>query len=394
MNIMFIFESPIIANNGGVQRVTDILAKEFVRRGHNVYFLCTSIANHQDMDALEKTSCEQFYLSNASDVVQQINVLTKRLSIDVVINQLSDDKVVPILKALPKKVLKVHVFHNQPFATYKKEREILRGLTNTNSFAGTIFKYVGIIAPCLVRGYYIKGTRNTTYQLIDACDKYCLLSNKYVERVKRFIPNAPATKLIAINNPNTFSDISIADTVDRDNIVLFVGRIENTSKNVYDFVRVWRILMKHNTNWKAVVVGDGSDLDRMKAFAQKLGVERISFEGNQLNVDKYYAKAKFVCCTSNYEGWPMVLVEAMQLGCVPVSYNTFEAVYDMIDDGENGFIVDKKPSAMALRIQQCIDGKYDFSTLSKHAQKKVKQFSAANIVDQWEDLIRQSIEPR
>ena len=148
--------------------------------------------------------------------------------------------------------------------------------------------------------------------------------------------------------------------------------------------------MKQNPNWTAVVVGDGSDLERMKVFAKKLAVERISFRGNQANVGEYYAKAKFICCTSNYEGWPMVLVEAMQLGCVPVSYDTFEAVYDMIDDKNNGFIVVKKPSAMAQRIQQCIDGKFDYTAMSQQAQKKVQKFSVTNIVDQWEELIRQS----
>lgn len=388
MNIMFIFDFPIIANNGGVQRVTNTLAKELVRRGHKVSFLCTSTAKHQDTSIGVDSLCAQYYLSDKSNVTHQVRVLTEKLEIDAVINQSFSNEVIPILSAFPSNIFKVSVYHSQPFATYKKERLILRGLTNTNSLAGCIFKYVGIIAPYLVRDHYIKGAKNIFSQLINTSDKYCLLSYRYQERVKRFVPNVPASKLIAINNPNTFPDIVTIDQFERENVLLFMGRIENSSKNVYDFVRVWQMLVKRNPDWRAIVVGDGSDLQRMKSFARELAVERISFEGNKANVGEYYAKAKFLCLTSNYEGWGLVLVEAMQFGCVPVSYGTFEAVYDIIDDGENGFIVDKKPSAMAQQIQQCIDGKFDFSALSQRARKKVRKFSTVNIVDQWEALIR------
>lgn len=391
MNIMFMFDVPIIANMGGVQRVTDVLAKEFVRRGNKVSFLCTSMAEQQNKRMDDKASCVQYYLSDDSDKAQQIRNLAEMLNIDVVINQLSSDDAVPVLKAFPQGVLKIQVFHNQPFSTYKKERLILQGLTKTNSLGGTVFKYVGIIAPILVRNYYIEGAKKMFRQLLVSTDKLCLLSETYMERFRRFLPDVPVSKLTAINNPNTFPDTVKINEGKRENMVLFVGRIENSSKNVYDFVRVWRILMKANPDWRAVVVGDGSDLERMKMYAQKLTVERISFEGNQVNVGEYYAKAKFLCCTSNYEGWPMVLVEAMQFGCIPVSYDTFEAVYDMIDDGNNGFIVAKKPIVMAQCIQQCIDGKFDIFSLSQQAQRKVRKFSAANIVDQWENLIRQSI---
>ena len=388
MNIMFMFDFPIIANNGGVQRVTAVLAKELVRRGYKVCFLSTSTAKHQDTGMEVNVLCRQYHLSDKSDMTCQAKDLAEKLKIDVVINQSFSYEAVSILNTFPSGIFKVSVFHSQPFATYKKERFILQGLTKTNSLAGSIFKYVGILAPCLVRNYYIKEARDIFTRLIDVSDKYCLLSKVYQDRIRRFIPNVPISKLTTINNPNTFLNIDIDDKIERENVLLFVGRIENSSKNIYDFVRVCKMLMKHNPDWRAVVVGDGPDLQQMKLFARELTVERISFEGNQTNVGEYYAKAKFICCTSNYEGWPMVLVEAMQFGCVPVSYETFEAVHDIIDDGKTGFVVDKKASAMVRRIQQCIDGKFDFSILSQQARRKVRMFSVANIVDQWESLIR------
>ena len=43
--------------------------------------------------------------------------------------------------------------------------------------------------------------------------------------------------------------------------------------------------------------------------------------------------------TSAYEGWPMTLMEAMQNGCVPIVFDSFKAVYDIVDSDINGVIV-------------------------------------------------------
>ena len=390
MNIMFMFDYPIIASNGGVQRVTDVLASEFMRRGYKVSYLCTSPQNNQDIEPSVKCSPIQYYLKIGIDTIQQIRELTDKADVRLVINQSFSNEAVSLLSAFPDTTYKVSVFHSQPFATYKKERSILRCLTTPHSLFGYVFKYAGIIAPFLVRDYYIRNAKKTFIDLINVSDKFCLLSDSSILRLRHFIPNAPVSKLIAINNPNTFIKKK-TNQRDREDIILFVGRIENTSKNLFDFIRVWKCLMKKNPNWRAIVVGDGVDLQQTKSYANRLRVERIFFEGHQNDVGKYFSKAKFICCTSNYEGWPMVLIEAMQFGCIPISYNTFEAVYDIIDDGINGFIVNKKILSMAKRIQQCIDGEYNLNNLSEQAQQKVNKFSVDIIVNQWEKIINQNI---
>ena len=43
------------------------------------------------------------------------------------------------------------------------------------------------------------------------------------------------------------------------------------------------------------------------------------------------------CMTSNYEGFPMVLLEAMQFGCVPIAFKSFESLDDIIINHNNGY---------------------------------------------------------
>lgn len=44
--------------------------------------------------------------------------------------------------------------------------------------------------------------------------------------------------------------------------------------------------------------------------------------------------------TSAFEGWGLTLTEAQQYGCVPMAFNSYESLPDIIDDGQNGIIVD------------------------------------------------------
>ena len=53
--------------------------------------------------------------------------------------------------------------------------------------------------------------------------------------------------------------------------------------------------------------------------------------------------------TSSFEGWPMVLMEAMQMGVVPIAFNSFESVYDIIDDHLNGIIVENNDIDMYVK---------------------------------------------
>ena len=77
-------------------------------------------------------------------------------------------------------------------------------------------------------------------------------------------------------------------------------------------------------------------------------VLRINFVGRQ-NPFEYYRKARVFLMTSSFEGWPMVLMEAMQMGVVPIAFNSFESVYDIIDDHLNGIIVENNDIDMYVK---------------------------------------------
>ena len=93
--------------------------------------------------------------------------------------------------------------------------------------------------------------------------------------------------------------------------------------------------------------------------------------------------------TSKFEGWGMTLIEAMQQGCVPVAYQTFSSITDIIDNGHNGYLVEPNRTDMFIKstiLLACNDQLWhDFS---KATIKKVDNFSIKKIVKEWNNLIK------
>ena len=88
----------------------------------------------------------------------------------------------------------------------------------------------------------------------------------------------------------------------------------------------------------------------------------------------------------------MVLLEAMKYGVIPFSYDSFASVYDIIDDGENGFIIpafDEMDYVEKLRLlMQDQDLQYK---ISKNAIDKSKDFRMEIIIEKWENLISEIV---
>ncbi len=92
--------------------------------------------------------------------------------------------------------------------------------------------------------------------------------------------------------------------------------------------------------------------------------------------------------TSIFEGFPMCLTEAMQFGCVPIAFDSFSAVYDIIKPGETGELVksfDKKE--YVGKLIHLIDDETYRKKLSKNAFQYVKRYDIANILPKWIELI-------
>ena len=77
----------------------------------------------------------------------------------------------------------------------------------------------------------------------------------------------------------------------------------------------------------------------MEEYIRRYDIQRVCFKGFQVSPPiQHYKEASIFLLTSDLEGFGLVVIESMSYGVVPVVYGSYEAIYDIIDNGKSGLI--------------------------------------------------------
>jgi glycosyltransferase involved in cell wall biosynthesis len=153
--------------------------------------------------------------------------------------------------------------------------------------------------------------------------------------------------------PNSVDDefFTPSPRLNRERVVLTVGRLEDAQKRVSDAIRALRLLPG---DWSLEIVGSGPDEGALPALAEREGVaHRTRFVG--FVSDKEVLRSKYRSCgvlvhPSAWEGMPVAVLEAMSCGA-PVVTTPLRGLADLIEDGHNGLIAPRHdPSQLAESI--------------------------------------------
>jgi len=119
---------------------------------------------------------------------------------------------------------------------------------------------------------------------------------------------------------------------------LYVGRIDYDHKRVDRLIDIWSKISGDFPTWSIDFVGDGPIKQELVDLVKVKKIERVNFI-NFTDPIKYYMSSSIVCMTSTFEGLPMVLIEASKFGCIPVAFNSFASLSDIIADGKDGYMI-------------------------------------------------------
>jgi glycosyltransferase involved in cell wall biosynthesis len=147
------------------------------------------------------------------------------------------------------------------------------------------------------------------------------------------------------------------------------------------------MLYKKHPDWKLYMVGDGDYRAQAEQYVKKRQLNNVVFTGF-VAPEPYYRKAQIIVLTSNFEGTPMVIPEAMAYKVVPVVMNNFTGATVHIKNGYNGFLTPKFDSkAMAEKINLLIENGDLRNKMATHAQESIKPFDIQIIGKYWEKLL-------
>lgn len=212
----------------------------------------------------------------------------------------------------------------------------------------------------------------------------CLVSLTEIDRLKW----TSACRSVTIPNPLPF-DIPPTPASLIEKKVIAVGRL-SSEKNFEDLVDIWAEVDKEMPGWCLEIVGEGYMKGRLLSKISDLGLEHtVKISPPVSNIVEKYRGASILAMTSRYEGFGMVLIEAMACGLPVVAYDCPYGPREIISDGIDGALIpmgDKKAYATSLLA---LMGDYDMRFLQgTKALKNVYKYEITQVMKQWEDLFR------
>ncbi len=383
-NILFLMKR---FATGGIGIKTTVLANEFLRNGHSVTF--TSFFPPEESMLKRLDSGIEFYSLGRyrcswSNVKKLRSILITH-RVNIVINQWGLP-FIPLLTlkmaAIGLKVKIVSAYYNDPA---KNNRIAL--IDNKMKYTRGILRWLMKIQRTIVRAV----TGLSMHYNYSHSDRYVLLSDSFVPRIKEFAFLKRTDKIAVIPNPLTLRSFGYIYEADKKyKEILFVGRLENIQKRVDRVLDVWALCWEKHPDWKLTIVGDGPHRKMLEEKAGQEGIRHIAFEGKQ-DPTPYYKRASILLLTSEYEGFGIVLTECMSFGVVPIVYGSFCSVYDIINHGKDGLIVpyDKNgfdARKMADMLMEVINDKKILDKMGKEVMEASKRFSIDKIYPMWREL--------
>jgi glycosyltransferase involved in cell wall biosynthesis len=158
-----------------------------------------------------------------------------------------------------------------------------------------------------------------------------------------------------------------------DSVLLWVGRMVK-QKDIKTLLTAFKQVCESVKNVGLVLIGQGSELQNIKADVEELGIEKQVLLTGYVEYDKcplYYAAADIICISSLYEGTCRILHEAMAAG-KPVVTTEFAGALDAVLPGETGYIVPfKDAEAMAKAILDLLSDREKRQALGYQAKEHI-----------------------
>lgn len=150
--------------------------------------------------------------------------------------------------------------------------------------------------------------------------------------------------------------------------LLTVGKLKD-QKNHHLLIRAFRLLIQRRAA-TLMIVGEGPLGEELRAYAREQGVaDKVIFAGFTTDPWPYFRSADLFVLSSNYEGYPLVLLEAMRCGLPVVSTDCESGPREILDDGRYGPLVPVGDAeALAAAVEQALDRPADPESLRARAE--------------------------
>lgn len=376
--ILWLYNMPLVPEAGGTERITSLIRNGLLRRGYDCMKML--VVNPET----EKITYE-------GEQIHDLFEFLKKNNVDTIINQ----------DGITNKVL--NVFLNKGGLRWQREGGKIITCLHFDPDAPSVIKlflskktktlkdWFIITKLQLLSSYYQNQKDNQAgklyNELYDKSDSFVCLSKTHFAYLHKVMKRTSYEKMVAINNPLTFDDISdISMLGKKKKQVLIVARMDEFYKRISLALKAWGFLQDIK-DWRLVIVGDGPSLCDYKDYVQKNHLHNVCFEGRQ-TPETYYKDSSIFLMTSDKEGWGLTLTESLQRGVVPIVMDSCPVFSEIISDGVNGFLTpNNEIKKFADKVRFLMTNHDILYKMEKQALVSASKFNIDNTIEQWEKIL-------
>ena len=194
-----------------------------------------------------------------------------------------------------------------------------------------------------IRKYF----KNIFFEKLSKFDEICTVSQEMGEELIKLAPYLKE-KQKTVYNPIDVEEIEKKALDDseltenekiliKNSYICSVGRLDENQKDFTTLIKAFGELKKEErVKEKLIIVGDGPDRENLENLTKKLKIDDIVFLGNKRNPYIWMRNSKLFILSSKYEGFGLVLAEALLVGTKVISSNCPVGPREILENGKNG----------------------------------------------------------
>ena len=220
---------------------------------------------------------------------------------------------------------------------------------------------------------------------------YCFADGVVVQtqKNKAYFSRIVQKKSKVIYNPIDLKEYAqIALKSEKEKKIVTAGRLM-PQKNQKMMIRAFAAVHAKYPEYQLVIYGEGPSRQELEDLVEELGLKKsILLPGNVSDIHEHIKNAEMFVLSSDYEGMPNALIEAMCLGLASISTKVSGAT-DLIHDHENGILTDlDNQEQLEKAMLELIENKELTNKLAVNAAKLGERLEVSKIMQQWTEFIK------